>query len=260
MNCQILFLALALAVSAAQAHDTWFHAAPTKPAAPFELHLGTGNRYPVQETGVGVEYLERQGCRSARGAGSERAMRPLRDTESALVLQAGGDARSCWAQLVPLDLQLKPNLVALYLKEIQAPAWVHKTWAEQQAKGLVWNERYTKHARIDLGGSNTAEPVPLGMDILRQTLPDGSQRFQLLRNGQPLAGQAMELIPQNSSFGIWRRSDEQGFIQVGALPAGHWVLRGTALQIAADDPTRWDSAFVTLAFEVSAAPLKTAQR
>jgi hypothetical protein len=258
MRCHPLFLALALAASAAQAHDTWFHATPARPGAALELHLGTGNRYPVQETGVGAEYLERQGCRSTNG---EKPMRPVRDTERALVLQAGSDARSCWAQLVPLDIQIKPNLVAVYLKEIQAPAWVHKTWSQQQAQGLPWKERYTKHARIDLGASaTTAEPVPLGMDILRQTLPDGSLRFRLLRGGQALAGQPMELIAQNSSFGIWRRSDEQGFIQVGALPAGPWVLRGTVLQIAADDPTRWDSDFVTLAFEVSATPLKTAQR
>ncbi len=258
MRHAYLCFALALATSAVQAHDTWFHAAATKPGAARELHLGTGNRYPVQETGIGAGYLQRQGC---RGDSNEKSMRPMRDAEHALVLQANADARSCWAQLMPLDIHIKPDLVAVYLKEIQAPAWAHKTWAEQQAQGLPWKERYTKHARIDFGDSLTAEPVPLGMDILRQTLPDGSQRFRLLRGGKPLAGQPMELIPQNSSFGIWRRSDEQGFIHVGTLPAGPWILRGTVLQIAADDPTRWDSDFVTLAFGVSAAPpLKTVQR
>lgn len=230
---------LALAAGA-QAHDTWFEPLPDG-----RLALGTGNRYPVQETAVGREYLQRQGCRAT--AGAERTMQPLQHTDHALLLQPAPGASSCWAQLVPLEIELTPPLVALYLREIQAPRWVHEAWSAQRAAGLPWRERYVKHARIELAPD--AAPVPMAMDLVRSAAPDGGHRFQLLREGRPLAGQALELIADNAQAGIWRRTDAQGVISLPALPPGRWVLRGT--QLVQAEGGAWDSAFVTLAFSVA---------
>lgn len=243
---------LATALSTAPpalAHDTWFAPQPGGPLA-----LGTGNRYPVQETAVGREYLERQGCRTPDGA--ERTMQPLHHTGQALLLRPAPQARSCWAQLVPLEIELAPPLVALYLDEIRAPAWARAAWARQQAEGLLWRERYVKHARVDLAPG--PQPAPMAMDIVRSVAADGSHRFQLLHEGRPLAGQALELIAGNASFGVWRRSDAEGVVSVPALPPGRWLLRGTHLRLA--DDGRWHSAFVTLAFEVAGDALSVARR
>jgi len=238
---KLLALLVLLAITAgARAHDTWF-----EPLADGRLALGTGNRYPVQETAVGREYLERQGCRAA--AGAERTMQPLQHTEHALLLQPTPGASSCWAQLVPLEIELTPPLVAVYLQEIQAPRWVHEAWAAQRAAGLPWRERYVKHARIEL--ATDPAPVPMGMDLVRSAAAVGGERFQLLREGRPLAGQALELIAENAQAGIWRRTDAQGFIHLPALPPGRWVLRGT--QLVQAEQGVWDSAFVTLAFSVA---------
>jgi hypothetical protein len=264
----LLTTALALPGLGAQAHDTWFEPlAGRQGAAPTELALGTGNRYPVQETGVGAEYLQQQGCAGAEGQAVEKPMQPVRNVDHALVLRLPPRAARCWAQLVPLDIELAPEQVAVYLQEVQASPALRATWREMQARGLPWKERYTKHARIDLHGSKAAagHPVPMAMDIVRQPLSGGGAAFLVLRDGAPLAQQPVELLSQAATRGIWRRTDDQGRIELPALPAGRWLLRGTWLRLSDEDPTRWDSAFVTLAFEVAAPaaaapPLRSAAR
>jgi hypothetical protein len=246
----ILSVLLALASAAAQAHDTWFEAGP-----PGQLALGTGNRYPVHETAVAPEYLEAQGCRSAAGAGSEKGLQPTRLVDTALLLRTPPRAAACWAQLVPLDIELDAAHVATYLHEVQAQPAVRSAWRALQARGLPWKERYAKHARIELApAAGPSQPVPLAMDVLREPLPGGGWSFQVLRRGLPLAGQPMELIKHQAQRGVWRMTDAQGRIQLPALGAGRWLLRGTHLQLSEEDPTRWDSDFVTLAFELPAAP------
>ena len=247
--------ALALAVVGVQAHDTWFQPLATgQGAAPVELALGTGNRYPVQETGVGAEYLQQQGCIAPGALASEKPMQPLRNIDQALVLRPPPRAARCWAQLVPLDIELAPEKVALYLHEVQASPALRATWRDMQARGLPWKERYTKHARIDLEGGNTAsgQTVPMAMDIVRTPLPGGGIAFQVLLAGAPLPLQPMELVSEAGTRGIWRRTDGQGRIELPALPGGRWLLRGTLLRLSDEDPARWDSGFVTLAFELPA--------
>jgi hypothetical protein len=245
-----LLLASCLLAAPVQAHDTWFEPLPDG-----RLALGTGNRWPAFETAVGREYLERQGCRGTT-PGSERPMQPLHHTEHTLVLQPAPGAATCWAQLVPLDIQLTPGLVEAYLREVNAPPTVREAWARQRAAGQPWRERYVKNARIERAPDT--QPAPLALDIVRSTTPEGGNRFQVLREGRPLAGLALELIAANQQVGIWRRSDANGFVTLPALPPGRWVLRGTLLTPPGDDGI-WHSAFVTLAFDTGA-PLTLARR
>ena len=252
---RVLFAALALSVSLARAHDTWFQPLPASRSTPqVELALGTGNRYPVQETGVGAEYLARQGCHAGDGQSAQMPMQPTRNVDHALVLRLPLRAVRCWAELVPLDIELEPAKVTVYLQEVQASPAVRAAWRDLRARGLPWKERYTKHARIDLGSQAAPEPrsVPMALDILRQPLPGGGWSFQLVRQGQPVGQQPMELVSEAGTRGIWRRTDEQGRIELPALPAGRWLLRSTLLRLSEQDPVRWDSDFVTLAFEVAA--------
>jgi len=276
--------ACSIGMATARAHDTWFErlergAASTGAAA--QLALGTGNQFPIRETGVGMEYLVRQGCRAAAaldGTGPGQAMQRERNTDNALVLRAPLRSVSCWAQLQPFDIELKAPLVAVYLKEIEAPASVRQAWAEQQAQGLSWTERYVKHARIALTAQGSDQPVPMGMDVLVDpqsttgAAPAGTSpspppsssssssvnqlrarqpiSFVVLRDGLPLAGQAVELRLESISLGIWRRTDAQGRVQLPGLPAGHWLLRGTELRPGAAAGVGWESRFFTLAFEL----------
>ncbi|MFY9514633.1 MAG: hypothetical protein WAQ05_27005, partial [Rubrivivax sp.] len=116
MRCQILpSLLLTLASSCATAHDTWFER-----HADGSLQLGTGARFPKQETGLDPQWLQQQGC----------------------------DAGSCWAQSTAFTLTLEPDKIAPYLDEVRPGPAVLAAWAALQARGLPWVERYAKHARI----------------------------------------------------------------------------------------------------------------
>ncbi len=256
-----------LATGAATAHDTWFEALSVPPGAPGRagstlLELGTGNQYPQQETGIAAPFLARQGCRAAdpqAATAAPLALKALRNTPHALLLQAPPQAATCWVQLTPFEVEVAADKVPVYLLDIRATPAIRASWAAMQARGLPWREHYVKHARIELGTPSDAA-VALDMDLRLET--DGqplrvgrSVSAQALRDGLPLAGLALELRSATSPVGIWRRTDEQGRISVTAPLPGRWLLRGVDLRVSASDPDRWESRFMTLAFEVAPAAL-----
>jgi len=249
----LLAAALALLPGWAAAHDTWFEKQPGEAGAP-RLALGTGNRFPVQESGIAATYLVASGCRGEHGAAT---LTPRGDAATALLLEPPPGARTCWAQSEPFELTLGAEQIPVYLQEIQAGPEIRAAWAAMAQRGLPWRERYAKHARIELGAP-AAQVVPMAMDLLIEhegPLRAGQTvRVRVLRDGQPLAGLAVELVGEVSAFGIWRRSDAEGRVQVPVPTAGRWLLRATDLRLS-PEADRWDSRFVTLAFD--AAPAAT---
>jgi hypothetical protein len=246
----------------AAAHDTWFEPLVAQPGLAL-LNLGTGLRYPQQAFPIGPEQVSRSGCRRVDAAPVDLA--PVRVGAKALLLRAGTpvDAApspmSCWAQLVPFDIELKPELIPVYLDEIAASGDVRALWAGIAARGLPWKERYTKHARIELAGGSgtgTAAASPMDMDILLrsglQTIHAGDALvFEVQRGSQPLPGLALELVDHQGGSGGWFHTDARGRIALAAPTAGRWLLRGTELRASRTVPDSWDSGFVTLVFEVA---------
>lgn len=252
-----------LCSGAAQAHDTWFEAlsGSANPAGLHLLALGTGNQVPRQEFAVATSALVGQGCVDA--SGRKRSLQAQLQLPTRLLLRTTqGGAQTCWAQLIPFDIDLPADKVALYIEEIRPSAAVLATWATMQARGLAWRERYTKYARIELPGPGTAlrpAPLPMGLDL--QLLTDASQvqagdrvTFQLWRDGQALAGLALELRSDADTPGIWGETDASGQLRLSVPKAGAWVLRGTELRVSATDPGLWESRFITLAFQVQPKP------
>ena len=86
-------------------------------------------------------------------------------------------------------------------------------WTAMHARGLPWKERYTKNARLDIDGGDAARrPSGMGMDVLLDApgkLQAGDAlAFQVLRDGAPLAGFAVELRhAADVAGGIWLRTD-----------------------------------------------------
>jgi Domain of unknown function (DUF4198) len=253
---------LSAAASASLAHDTWFRLEPAATRGEVLMALGTGNQYPVQESPVAASHLRRSGCSGGSGA---MPLVPAGDTPTALLVRAPTPVSTltCWAQLVPFDIELPPYKVKIYLREINAPPAVHEAWARLQARGIVWKERYTKHARIELrtglqdGASpTTAKPVGMGMDVvlesgLQTIRPGDALVFQVLRDSAPLADFAVELRSDQHRVGLWRRTDAEGRVRIHAPLPGKWVLRGTDLRLSESVPDTWESRFVTLAFEIA---------
>jgi hypothetical protein len=266
-----LCLGLGLSATPLRAHDTWFElrAAANPPA----LWLGTGDRFPVLESRIAVEHLQRQACApqadlALRGTAAARPMAPVSGPagrlHQALALRlpaaaadaATGAPHTCWASLVPFDIEIEPAKVALYLKEIGAAPALHAAWATEQAAGRPWRERYVKHARVEVGAIS-GQPVGMALEalLLGAANPRVGEalRFQLLWGGKPLADQPVELVSEQSRFGLWRRTDAQGQLSQALPLEGRWMLRSTHLRPPALAGERWQSDFVTLAFDVAPA-------
>jgi hypothetical protein len=248
-----------IAAAPVAAHDTWFEVEGRDAAGAHTLALGTGNQFPLQETPIGAEYLVASGCRA--GDGAVLPLEPLRVGPQALLLRAPpADAGlSCWAQSQPFEITLAPAVVELYLKEIAAPPSVREAWADMRSRGIAWTERYAKHARIELPGvlPRPAADSGMAMDVrplgeVREWQVGDSVAFEVLRDGQPLPGLAVEFRHERAPLGLWRRSDAQGRVDLRLPLPGRWVLRGTELRAVPGRPGHWDSRFVTLAFEVAA--------
>ncbi len=249
----LLSIAVAAAHGHAIAHDTWFERQGGN-AAGLRLALGTGNQFPAYETGIDERYLATQGCRRAGAVGGATvAMKPAGQAQAALMLRAPVDVSTCWAQLLPLQIELPTAKVALYLHEIQAAAELRATWAEMAGRGVPWVERYTKHARVEMGDGAPA-PVAMGMDMVVEggTLlrVGDTVRVQVLRDGQPLPGLAVEWRADASRLGLWRRTDAHGRVELTLPLAGQWLLRGIDLRLSTTERDAWESRFMTLALRV----------
>lgn len=248
-----------IAAAPAAAHDTWFQPEGRDAAGARTLALGTGNQFPLQETPIGAEYLVASGCRA--GGGDWLPLEPLRIGERALLLRTppAGEGLSCWAQSQAFEITLAPALVEVYLKEIAAPPSVREAWADMRSRGIAWTERYAKHARIELPGAQAHAAADSGMAMDARPLGEvaawqvgDSVAFEVLRDGQPLPGLAVEFRHERAPVGVWRRTDALGRVDLRLPLPGRWVLRGTELRAVPDSPGHWESRFVTLAFEVAA--------
>lgn len=241
-------------VQPAAAHDTWLAPRGAPRADGVRLLLGTGERFPLMQTSVGRVPRVQAGCRF--GAGEPVPLRAGRDLPEALPLAAEGDARgawSCWAQLAAQEVELSEVQVQHYLDEVRADAAVRGAWRAQQAQGLPWRERFTKHARFEGQGGSGSGALPLAMDLVPRQLPRRpGERLQVqwLRQGQPVARLALELVNAGAGQGLWLRTDADGRIDVPVPLAGAWLLRGTEVRADPDQPGRWISGFVTLSFSI----------
>ncbi len=251
----------------AQAHDSWFAPLSGTDRGEAVFAFGTGNQFPVHEVTIPLQQLRTTGCRS-EGL-RPTPMRWVADRPTAVVLRTGRPVSAttpftCWAQLKPIEIEIDDATVEIYLKEVNATPAVRERWDALRARGVRWQETYTKHARVEVnaaqpsaptnGGADNVAIEGLGMDIRLespQPLRAGDTlRAQLLRDGQPLAGLPVELRSDLSPIGFWRTTDAEGRLQLPVPLAARWLLRAVDLRPAADQPERWDSRFVTLAFEV----------
>jgi hypothetical protein len=249
MKSAAITVALALAAPVAAAHDTWFEPLPGS-----SLALGTGNRFPVMELAVDDKYFARRGCVAADG--KARALEKLRFTDTTTLLRPQGGAATCFVQLDAFDVELPPDKVDIYFKEIRPSDAAIAAWEQLRARGLPFKERYVKSARVDLSdAAGVANPVGMTMDALRLApvgaLTVGTEAvFEVLRDGQPLAGFNVELVNERSPIGLWHRTDAQGRIRAKLPLPGRWLLRGTDLRIVGSGAMRFESWFITYAFEV----------
>lgn len=247
--------AAAFASAPAAAHDTWFERLPEAVAGGVELALGTGNRFPRMEDPVGHRHVVKSGCLDTQHA--DRPLVLLRHARRSTRLRAEGvapPAFSCWMQLEAFDVELDAARVQVYFDEARPPPAVVAAWQAIAARGEPFRERYVKGARID-GAATPARGPVLDLDLLRR-VPAGpwragvEGRVEVQRDGRPLPGLAVELVSADRRVATWLRSDAGGGVLLRPPAPGRWLLRAVDLRAPAAPGARFESRFVTLAFDV----------
>lgn len=259
------FLLTALAVCGnARAHDSWLAPPAVGEGDLLTLTFTTGNRFPKAETAVPAAGIVGSGCIDAKGRTHDFRPRGVAHEALLLRVRAGSEpVLGCWLRTQVFEVQIDPPTVDVYLKEVRAPAAVVQAWQAQRSQGIAWQESYEKNARIELVRGDAAglslagmrkpigrglELLPVGGDALRV---GATFTLQVLLDGRPLAGQAVELVSERNPLGIWRESDAQGHVQYPMPLAGRWLLRATHLvKPTGGAERRWRSQFATLAVQV----------
>lgn len=254
-------LCWALAALPAQAHDTWLAWRDGAPPGQVGLAIGTGEKFPRFSSPIERADVDEAGCRAADGRTVR--LQAQRVQGAALWLQASlgpgstaDQSLGCWAQTRPRRLELTAADVQTYLHEIRAPRALVDRWAEEATAGAVWVERFSKHARIERHRAADVaprQPSGLAIDIvIESAAPAVGQEMvvRVLRDGEPLAGQALQLLGDKAPLGLWLQTDADGRARVRLPLAGGWLLRGTDLRPPARPGDPWRSRFVTLAFAV----------
>ncbi|HSW17564.1 MAG TPA: DUF4198 domain-containing protein [Ramlibacter sp.] len=254
---------LMAAAAPAAAHDSWLGVSLDAPGLRTSLALATGQRFPIAQSGLPPSSVADSAC--IDGAGQRLALTPDTPTDTALLLTVTGapvGALSCWAQTQPHEVQLTPQLVEVYLREIQPPPEVRAAWQSLRQQGAVWRERYVKHARVERLSAEALSPQsitalrsPTGAAL--EMVISGAEpvrvgsplRVRVLRDGAPLAGQAVELVSERSPLGIWQRSDERGEVAYTLPFGGRWLLRATRVTPPNAPDGLWQGLFSTLLLE-----------
>jgi hypothetical protein len=233
---------------AACAHDTWFRRLGAPSANILLLELGTGNRPPHHEFPIGPEQLAKQGCMGPRGVAR---MQPVRVQQAALLLRfSDPEAAQCWAELVPFEVTVPPDKIAVYLDDIHADAELREHWRALSATGRSGSERYVKHARLLLHGNGVAgERLRMDIEQVSERVVSGELvHFRIWFENRPLPEQWLELVGDRGETGGWFRSSDDGTVTFAVPREGTWLLRGTRLRPSTLPGPAWTSDFVTLVF------------
>lgn len=254
----LLLATLMFSSVSAQAHDTWFETLRPTERGEAVFALGTGDRFPRFEEAVRWETVTSAACGDTQGRGV--ALRWMADQPNRLLMRstralAANTALSCTVKLSPAQITLDNATVERYFAEARPSDELRALWQGLRDKGVAWQETYTKLARVMMSGNLASGDTSQGLDVrvlnTATVLRAGDTlHVQVLRDGQPLAAQMMEMRNDLSPVGIWRKSDDKGMVQFPLPLAAKWLLRGIDLRVSKTDSQRWESHFVTVALEV----------
>lgn len=251
---------LCLTASTLVAHDTWL--LPSKfrsgTGTTVKLDLTSGMVFPKLEYAIKPERVERATVDCANGR--QPLPKPRTGTQSlrfAARCNAPGVAQIV-VELAPKDLELTPDKVTEYLREIGAENTIGREWAALP-EPKRWRERYTKHAKTFVRfGSGTASETPsaagMSLELVPQTDPTRlttgyTLPILLLDRGKPLANASIGVATpgKSDSFVV---TDASGRASVNLDRSGRWLLRFTQIRRSSIEKIDWESDFTTLVIDV----------
>lgn len=255
---------LLLAVAMTFAHDTWlmaerFHIAPGETAI---VDLTSGMAFPKLDVAPKRERIQAVLCRLA---GRTFELNDFEAAPNSLRIKGaltGTGLAALWVKSPPKEIELKPEQVQEYLKEIDPPATVRQQWADAK-EPKRWRESFRKHSKTFLlvgdakADTSWREPVGMFLEIVPEkdptTLKAGDEfPVRVFKDGKPFAGFSLGIVAEGDTKGSIKKTDAAGRVTFRLDKAGRWLLRGTDLQKSATPDVDWKSDFTTLTIEVAA--------
>ncbi|MCX6955559.1 MAG: DUF4198 domain-containing protein [Verrucomicrobia bacterium] len=258
-----LALGLTLLVAAAPAHDTWLQPdrSETTPGATFLVDLSSADGFTGFQTAIQPERVAKAvgrlgGAALVVGAGTatEKTLRfPV------TVMRPGVAVMG--VELKPRLLELEPDKIETYFREIHAGEELREQWAAVP-EPRRWRESYVKHAKSFVrvgepaaGDRAWAEPLGLGLEIVPErdptTLRAGEALpVRVLRGGRPLAGFVLAYVSAGETHEHVVMTDAEGRASATLAVRGAWLVHGTDLRRATVPDREWESDFTTMTVDV----------
>jgi uncharacterized GH25 family protein len=247
------------------AHDTWLqavvHSAMPGEALRFELTSADG--FKGVDYGPPARRVQQTGLRVA-GATTQLVVGP----EDIKVLHLRGKSdqtgiATVWVVLTSNWLELKPELIEVYLEEIRAPKALREEWAQRPGP-KIWRELYRKSAKthLHIGPGLTQDhswrqPAGLDLEFVAETNPVVLQagdmvRVRLLSRGRPVPGLAVDIVNEGENVRHLKKTDGEGRVSARLTEPGRWLVRATLLRKSDQPDLEWESDFATLLLDVAA--------
>ena len=265
-----IFVGLALTASAA-AHDTWLiaegaahdrHASSTTAHRELSLLLTTGSEFPALGTSTKPERLMRASLIS------KDASLPLimgKANEATLGLRGLTVANSvvmALVQLKPAQIELTPDVVAPYLKELGGSLSISRRY---QARGH-WRESYSKNAKMwirvgpDAAPASMLKPMNLPFELVPSSDPTRLKAGAKLEicafaNGKPAAKVYLGMVSADGSK-TTQWSNANGCARFKLRGGAEFLMHGILITESQQPELDWESHFASFTV-VDAAP-KTA--
>lgn len=266
MRRRALFIVASLSsltAVAALAHDTWLVADQMRvaPKTIMTLDLTSGMEFPKLDVAPKPENVP-----NASGRLAGRTFQVADKSAASQSLQfkatlAESGIAALWIKLPSRTLELKPEQVKMFNKEVNAPEALQKEY-DDMPEPKRWRGTSTKHpktfVRVGDAKNDTSwkEPVGLFLEIVPEKDPTAlraSDEFpvRVLRDGVPFAGFPLNAVTAGDKEGQAQKTDANGRATFKLNRAGRWLLKGVEARKSSAPDMHFEARSATLTFEVS---------
>jgi len=257
------WIGLAAALVVGRAHDTWLQPErfAATPGATFLADLSSADGFGEFQTAIKPDRVAKM---IGRLGGADLPLGPGAATEKTLrfpVTVTRPGVAVMGVELKPRLLELEPDKIETYFREIHAGEELREVWAAVP-EPRRWRESYVKNAKAFVrvgeppaGDRTWAEPLGLALEILPErdptTLREGDALpVRVLRGGKPLADFVLAYVSAGESHEHVVITDAEGRAEAKLEAKGTWLVHGTDLRRVTAADREWESDFTTLVVEV----------
>lgn len=257
------WLALAMAATTTQAHETWLmpERFQATPGATLRFDLTSASGFTAPESAITPERVERAFYRQGKeitdltvaGLAEKSLGFTATFTRPSVVVVA--------VNLKPRILELSPDKIELYFRELHAGEALRAIWAAIP-EPRRWRERYSKHTKTfvrigEPGAVETDWSVPVGaaLEIVPEQNPSNLRvgnvfSVRVLRAGEPMPGFALNFVAAGEIREHVTFTDKEGRAQATLDAPGTWLVHGTDLRHVVSSDIEWESDFATMTVDV----------